>query len=208
MLLMAMTQTKAQKLTFAEFLEYDDGTDHPYDLLTNGELVEVPNEAEINSRLAMALLVKLLDFVSYEFIKINVLELEVQPAQDGRQNRRPDLAILRPEHLNIDSIIKRTALFLGALPPRFVAEVVSPGTVDSDNYQRDYQWKRQQYQDWGIPEYWILDPHRSQVTVLVLKNRVYQAQIYQGEEQICSAEFPDLQVTAAELLSNDMRVDK
>jgi Uma2 family endonuclease len=88
-----------------------------------------------------------------------------------------------------------------AMPPRFVVEVVSPGNTDSENYQRDYLWKRQQYQDWGIPEYWIIDPQRAQVTVLVLVGGIYQEKVYRGDAQICSVEFPELIVTTDELLN-------
>lgn len=38
-----MTQAKAKSITIAEYLEYDDGSDVRYDLLSNGELVEVPS---------------------------------------------------------------------------------------------------------------------------------------------------------------------
>ena len=79
-------------------------------------------------------------------------------------------------------------------------EVVSPGNPDTDNYKRDYIWKRQQYQDWGIPEYWIADPHRSQVTVLQLVDGIYQKETYQGTVPIKSTAFPELMITADDLL--------
>ncbi len=133
-----MTQAKAKNLTFAEFLELGEGDEVRYDLLADGSLVEVPSEAEINSALVMNLLQKLAAFFEFRLAKIGVLELEVHPVGDGRRNRRPDLAILMPEHLKSESIQKRTALFLGAPPPRFVAEVVSPGDAESENFKRDY----------------------------------------------------------------------
>ena len=68
--------------------------------------------------------------------------------------------------------------------PQFIAEIVSPGSETSENYQRDYVWKRQQYQAWGIPEYWIIDPQRAQVTVLVLTKGRYEVVIY-SDVQVC-----------------------
>lgn len=196
-----MTQAKTKFLTFADFLEHNSNADDVrYDLLADGSLVAVPSEAEINSALVMILLQKLAAFIDFRLTKIGVLELEVTPTRDGKRNRRPDLAVLLPEHLAIESIKKRTALFQGALPPRFVVEVVSPGDIDSENYQRDYIWKRQQYQDWGIPEYWIIDPQRTKVTVLTLIDGVYQDKVYSGDMGICSTEFPRLDLTANELL--------
>ncbi len=59
-------------------------------------------------------------------------------------------------------------------PPLFVAETVSPGGENSSNYKRDYVWKRQQYEEWCIPEYWIVDRHRAKITVLVLVDGRYQ----------------------------------
>ena len=46
------------KMTLAEFLAYDDGTDRLYEL-ENGELIEMPFESEINRRIASFLFVYL-----------------------------------------------------------------------------------------------------------------------------------------------------
>jgi Uma2 family endonuclease len=42
----AMTVTTVKKMTFEEFLNYDDGTDALYEL-ENGELISMPFESEI-----------------------------------------------------------------------------------------------------------------------------------------------------------------
>jgi len=41
-----MTVTTVKKMTFEEFLNYDDGTDALYEL-ENGELISMPFESEI-----------------------------------------------------------------------------------------------------------------------------------------------------------------
>jgi Uma2 family endonuclease len=194
-LLMAQAQTRP--LSFAEFLEQETG-DVQYDLLADGSLIEVPEEAEINSAIALALAFWLASFVARRLIKINCLTLEVEPVGDNRINRRPDLAVVTPEHFEIETFVKRTALQIGHLPPRFVAEVVSPGEM---GYERDYVWKRQQYQDWGIPEYWIIDPHREQLTVLVLEGGAYQEKVYKGAERIMSGEFPELKLSLEQIFA-------
>jgi Uma2 family endonuclease len=56
-------------------------------------------------------------------------------------------------------------------------------------------WKREQYQWWGIPEYWIIDRHRHKVTVLVLEDGVYQETVYTEDAAIQSFVFPALSVT-------------
>jgi Uma2 family endonuclease len=192
-----MAQAKTKPLTFVEFLERESG-DVQYDLLADGSLVEVPEEAEVNSAIAFELAFWLASFVPRRLIKINCLTLEVEPVGDNRVNRRPDLAVVTPKHLEIETFVKRTALRIGDLPPQFIAEVVSPGEI---GYERDYIWKRQQYQDWGIPEYWIIDPHQEQLTVLVLKDRAYQEKVYKGAERIMSLEFPELKLSLEEILA-------
>jgi Uma2 family endonuclease len=52
-----------------------------------------------------------------------------------------------------------------------VMEVVSEG---SENRDRDLNVKRSEYARAGIAEYWIVDPHESRVTVLVLDGTSYR----------------------------------
>ncbi|ESA36689.1 hypothetical protein N836_06415 [Leptolyngbya sp. Heron Island J] len=48
-----MAQAKIKPLTFAEYLNNDDGSDIRYDLLSNGELMPLPNGSEENDYLVM-----------------------------------------------------------------------------------------------------------------------------------------------------------
>jgi len=50
--------TAAQRLTFEQYLEMDDGTDNRYELV-NGRLVELPPESEPNTSLANYLFLQL-----------------------------------------------------------------------------------------------------------------------------------------------------
>jgi Uma2 family endonuclease len=193
-----MAQAKTKQLTFVEFLERET-SDVQYDLLADGSLVAVPEEAEVNSAIAFELAFWLASFVSRRLIKINCLTLEVEPVGDNRVNRRPGLAVVTPRHLEIETFVKRTALRIGDPPPQFAAEVVSPGEM---GYERDYVWKRQQYRDWCIPEYWIIDPHREQLTVLVFKGGAYQEKVYKGAERIISVEFPELKLSLEEIFAD------
>jgi Uma2 family endonuclease len=197
-----MAQAKLKPLTFAEYLNYEDGSDIRYDLLSNGEIIPVPNESEENDYLAMVLFMKLSALINFRLIKPHTLTMEVEPVGDRYKNRRPDLVVLEPKHLQLESIIKQNALPLGVLPPRFIAEIVSPGNESSDNYRRDYEWKRQQYQQWGIPEYWIIDPARYQIITLTLLTGNYQEKKYSGSEVVASRTFPTFQLTPKSLFES------
>lgn len=42
-----------KKLTFEEYLDHDDGTDTPYELI-DGELIAMPPEGRVNSRISFS----------------------------------------------------------------------------------------------------------------------------------------------------------
>lgn len=199
-----MTYTLRRYQSYQDYLD-DDQLHHEdnYRLLSTGELIEVSCEDEENLWLANVLIAALLQVRGIPFLKLirsGNKELQVTPIGDKWVNRKPDVLVMRPEHRQE----ARQAIKLGMAAPEFVAEIVSPGGESSDNYLRDYVWKRQQYQEWQIPEYWIVDPHRPQITVLTLVGEVYQEAVYRQETKIISAAFPSLEVTASQVFSGDI----
>lgn len=180
------------KLTFEDYLTYDDGTDNRYELV-EGDLVELPPESGLNVEIANLLFVAFIQFLSPRLVRLFSCELQV----DGSvKNRYPDLAILRPEHLSLTR--QRSTITLDMPTPVLVVEVVSPGKT---NRERDYVEKRKQYAARGIPEYWIVDPQQSVVIVLQLEARTYgEAGQFRGCDRIISPGFPELNLTAAQLL--------
>ena len=189
-----MTHTPV-KLTFEQYLEYDDGTDNRYELF-DGELVKVPPESVLNNRIARFLFIQLLNLVGFERIFTHSLELQVI---GKKQTRLADLVVVEEVHLEL--MDKRTTITLNMPPPPLVVEVVSPyRNKNEDNYQRDYVDKLQQYEQRGIPEYWIVDPIAQLVTGLVLVNGSYQATEFTGSQRIQSEIFPQLELTAAQIL--------
>ena len=76
-------------------------------------------------------------------------------------------------------------------------EVVSPGT---EQVERDYTDKAIEYQNTGIPEYWIVDPIEQKITVLVLKDGNYTKTVFTEDEAIASRTFSQLRLTATEIL--------
>jgi Uma2 family endonuclease len=200
-LILEVTYTSVRYSTYAEYLSSDLGPDGKFCLLTNGEVVELPPEDEENIRVATELLFVLGQFVvPRTLVRTASTELQVNPMGDGRVSREPDLVVLQPEHIQLLGASKKSAVLLGMPAPAFVAEVVSPGGKGSENYRRDYEWKRQQYQDLEIPEYWIIDRHRQQVSVLILRAGVYADTLYRGTEVIRSEAFPKLSLSAEQVL--------
>jgi Uma2 family endonuclease len=71
-------------------------------------------------------------------------------------------------------------------PPDAALEIVSPESIE-----RDYQKKRQQYEEYGVREYWIIDEMEETVTLLRLnkkgkyqevrpKDGIYHSEVIEG----------------------------
>ncbi len=206
-----MIQVKPRFQSFEEYLSYDDGTNKLYELF-NGELIEVPPESGQNVQIANRLFLMFALLLGTDRVRGHGLELEVNGEP---RNRYPDLTILREEH--IEQLAKRNTVRLTMSPPLLVVEVVSPGELQRD---RDYAVrpraderrkgtrtkrvaKRIQYQDCGIPEYWIINPDLQTVLILELSaNNYREVGSFGSESQLISPQFPKLNFTAAEIFAN------
>ena len=188
-----MIQVKPRFQSFEEYLSYDDGTDKLYELF-NGELLEVPPESGINVEIATFLLIQFASLLDYRRVRGHGLEIEVRGEP---RNRYPDLTIIREEH--IQQLAKRNTIRLTMAPPLMVVEVVSPGELQRN---RDYIAKRSQYQDCGIPEYWIIDPDAQTLLVLELTGKDYtEVGIFSGNEQVLSPQFSELNLIARQIFA-------
>ena len=181
--------TAVKKLTLKEYLAYDDGTDTKYELV-DGELVEMPPESDRNNLISLYLLSQFLKFVPIQLIRHKDTELVV--IGNRTRVRLPDLMILTQELL--EAMAGGRATITPDMPsPAMVVEVVSPGKVNED---RDYRYKRSEYAARGIPEYWIVDAQKDQITLLTLVDGLYEESVFQGTEAIQSVIFPALDLTA------------
>ena len=74
---------------------------------------------------------------------------------DLESERHPDLAIYKTPYPSGEEDV--WAVWI----PEIVIEIVSPGSE-----QRDYQEKREEYLQFGVQEYWIVDAERQEVLIL------------------------------------------
>ncbi|WP_017305782.1 Uma2 family endonuclease [Spirulina subsalsa] len=192
-----MLTTKPRFKTFEEYLNYEDNSEQLYELF-NGELIAMPPESGLNVQIATRLLFTFASIVGTDRVRGQGLELEVQGEP---RNRYPDLTIIREEH--IQQLTRRNTLRLEMTPPLLVIEIVSPGEIQR---HRDYIAKRQQYQDCGIAEYWIVDPQTQEILLLELRNSFYQeVGTFRDNDLLPSPNFPEFNLTVAEVLGNSFR---
>jgi Uma2 family endonuclease len=189
-----MTSITSQQLTLEEYLKYDNGSDRQYELVA-GELIEMPPKSPINVQISLFLLVNFLKFVPVNRVS-NKAEIVVCGSR--ATTRVPDLVILTEELAKALKGATRSTITLDMPPPALVVEVVSPGKANED---RDYRYKRSEYAARGIAEYWIVDPQKGMITLLTLVDGLYEESVFIGNTLIVSPIFPQLQLTAEQILT-------
>jgi Uma2 family endonuclease len=170
----------SQLMTLEEYFHYTDDTDTRYELEA-GELLVMSPESDINRRIATFLLV----YFAQRGISPFRLTMKTEIAVSGARStvRLPDLMVLSDDLAQALEGASRSTVMLDMPPPQLVVEVVSPG---KENEDRDYRYKRSQYQARGIEEYWIIDPMRQQVTVLKLVEGLYDEAVFKAGADIVS----------------------
>jgi Uma2 family endonuclease len=99
------------------------------------------------------------------------------------QFREPDLLLV----LDANDPRRQNTFWLGA---DMVVEIVSPS-----NRQLDTKVKRAEYAHIGIPEYWIVDPKKSTITVLSLEGEAYAEHgVFKRGETVTSVLLEDFTV--------------
>ena len=183
---MIQTTTKT-KLTFEEYLTYNDGTDNRYEL-EGGELI-IMNPPTFDHALIIHFLIKAFE------AEINLLNLPWLTLQgigvrtSINRARIPDISVINREQIirrDISAILESAIIAL---------EIVSP-----ESKTRDYRFKRSEYSVVGIPEYLIVDPTEQKVTVLTLVEGFYEQIEYNQSKRIVSQMFPELGLTVEQVL--------
>ena len=202
-----MTTTRTQPkqmLSFEQFVKQLPDEEGRYELV-NGEIVKI---------LPIRLHEDVADFLIKQFdrevdrVPLNYrvsgrFMLRTLTPNGKEQGRHPDVTV-------VDKTIWESQPFAySALtePPQLVVEVVST------NWEDDYIDKLDEYQRLGISEYWIVDylalgsrnylgnPKEPTVFVYLLdENGVYQMTAYRANETIISRTFPELALTAEQIL--------
>ncbi|MBE9187429.1 Uma2 family endonuclease [Microcoleus sp. LEGE 07076] len=199
-----MIATVTKKLTFDQFL-VECPEDGLYELV-NGEIVEM-NSTRNHDDVA--------DFTSDSFkdeikrlnlnyvVRLTPVIKTVNKA-GVEQGRRPDVSVIDRDLWRSN----RSAYAALREPIQLAVEVTST------NWDDDYIDKLDEYQRLGIPEYWIVDylaigsreflgnPKVPTVFVHLLDaDGNYQRSAFKGSERIVSRTFPELTLTAEEVMN-------
>jgi Uma2 family endonuclease len=180
-------------LTLEEYLTYDDGTENRYELV-DGVLVAMGAESELNVLISSFLFAQFLQVAAYYLIRRGT---EIAVPGSNADTRYPDLVVLTADAAVALEGKPRSIITADMPAPALVVEIVSPG---AENRQRDYVTKLHEYALREIPEYWIIDPTEQVLTIGTWQAGQYLLSAYRGDEKIHSPIFPQLQLTAKQVL--------
>ncbi|WP_017714840.1 Uma2 family endonuclease [Kamptonema formosum] len=201
-----MTQAIPKTVTFDEFIAwYPEKSEHRYEL-HRGRIVEMPKPTGKHSEIAGFLTLEI-GFLcrSSQFPYFIPKECAVKVSEDS--GYEPDIIVLhRHAVTNEPRWAKESIITMGA-SVRLVVEVVST------NWRDDYLIKAGDYEEMGIPEYWIVDylglggrrfigdPKQPTLSVYQLVDGEYQVSQFQGSNPIESPAFPSLSLTAEQIFA-------
>ena len=194
---------KTELVPFAEFAEWKP--ENKFYELHNGVIVEMPqpigDHEEITSFLTEKVMVEYLRLGLPYIIAKTVL---IKPF-DAESAYSPDVLVLNRPNLINESLWKKTSTVTQGTSIPLVIEVVST------NWRDDYLTKVQDYEEMGIPEYWIVDylgiggrrfignPKQPTILVHELIDGEYQVTAFRGDERVISPTFPELILTANQI---------
>ncbi len=117
----------------------------------------------------------------------------------------PDVLLLNRPNLPSESLWKKQSTVTQSLSIPLVVEVVST------NWRDDYLDKAGDYEEIGIPEYWIVDylglggrrligdPKQPTISIYQLVESEYQVSLFRKGDRLVSLTFPELNLTVQEI---------
>ncbi len=193
-----------QRLNVSEFIAQYGG-DNRYELI-DGEVFDLEPTGP-HEQVAGFITTKLC--VQIEAMNLPWLVLQrplFRPSSISMTGFRPDIAVVDEVALGDELLWPEQSILTQGHSIKFVAEVVS------GNWQNDYARKFEDYATLGIIEYWIADyaglggihyigqPKQPTLSICVLEGNVYRVQRLQADELVVSQTFPQLKLTAAQVL--------
>lgn len=191
-------------LSFGEFLAHYEG-DNRYELI-DGEVFDL-EPTGLHEEVAAFITAKVC--VQIDTIGLSWFVLQrglLRPSNASMTAFRHDVAVVDRDQLVKEPFWSEQSILTLGNSIKFVAEVVS------SNWQNDYARKVEDYAALGIPEYWIADyaalggtrhigkPKQPTLSVCTLVDGDYEIQQLRGSQTIASPTFPELRVTAEQVL--------
>ncbi|MBI5756214.1 MAG: Uma2 family endonuclease [Nitrospirae bacterium] len=184
---MATRPQEKKKYTIEDYMKTPD--DERYELI-EGELLMTPSPNTWHQRILGRLHLKITQYL----IEKNMGEVFLSPYDvvlDNDNVFEPDIIFVSKERYGIIT----AANIKGA--PDLVIEILSPSTA-----YRDLVKKKRLYAQFGVQEYWIVDPEEETVEVYTLQQHQFELNAsYQEDGIVTSPRLPDLQISLRDIFA-------
>ncbi|MBD2517623.1 Uma2 family endonuclease [Nostoc sp. FACHB-973] len=202
-----MTQALPKIVIFDEFIAwYPENSGVRYEL-HNGEIVEMAQPTGKHERIKGFSAAELtLEFRRLSLPYFIPNQAIVKPPE-RESGYFPDVLILNDAALVDEPLWEKSSTVTKGTSIPLVIEVVST------NWRDDYYLKLADYEEMGIPEYWIVDyaalgarkfignPKQPTFSVYQLIDGEYQVSQFRGNDKIISPTFPELKLTAEQVFN-------
>jgi Uma2 family endonuclease len=200
-----MTQALPKLVNFEEFVEWLPENSAVRYELHNGDIVEMAQPIGEHEEVKGFLTIKVSVAIDRLGLPYGIPNQAIVRPPEKDSGYFPDVLVLNRANLVNETLWqKQSVLSLGASIP-VVIEVVST------NWRDDYYLKYADYEEMGIPEYWIVDyaalggrnfignPKQPTISVCNLVDGEYQILKFRENDRIVSQTFPDLNLTANQI---------
>ncbi|AFY73407.1 hypothetical protein Syn7502_01314 [Synechococcus sp. PCC 7502] len=198
-------QTLPKVTTFAEFVDWlPENTGVRYEL-RNGNIIEMAQPVGDHEEIKGFLTVE----ISVEVKRLGLpfgIPNQVIVRPEGKDSGYfPDLLVVNRANLHNEKLWKKESILSQAASIPLAIEIVST------NWRDDYYLKYADFEEMGIPEYWIIDyaalggrnfignPKQPTISVCNLVDAEYQVSKFQGSDRLISQTFPELNLTATQI---------
>ncbi|MDF5723446.1 MAG: Uma2 family endonuclease [Rhizonema sp. PD37] len=202
-----MTQAIPKLVTHEEFMDWYPKNGVRYEL-HNGVIVEMAPPTGDHEKVIAFLSRKL----TVEFDRLNLpygIPKTVFVKTPGAESTySPDILLLNLDNLINEPLFQKQSTVTQAASVPLLVEVVST------NWRDDYYDKFGDYEEMGIPEFWIVDyaalggkkfigdPKQPTFSVCQLIGDEYQVTKFTGNDLINSSTFPNLKLTAQQVFDS------
>jgi Uma2 family endonuclease len=175
---------KKQKYTYEDYLSW---TEENYEIIEGEAYMMSPAPSRAHQEMSGNIFFHIKSYLQGKKCKVYAAPFDVRLSKEGYSEDKiktvvqPDITVICDD----DKLDDRGAV--GA--PDFIVEIVSPSSTFLD-----YVKKLNIYGDFGVKEYWIVDPKDKNVLVYKIdENGVYgKPEIYEKDDEIKVSIFDDL----------------
>jgi len=200
-----MIQTLPKVTTFEEFVAgLPENSGVRYEL-HNGNIIEMAQPVGDHEEIKGFSTIKLSGIIDRLDLPYLIPNQVIVRPEDKDSGYFPDVLVLNRQNLANEKLWKKQSIISNGASIPLVIEVVST------NWRDDYHLKYADYEEMGIPEYWIVDyaalggrnfignPKQATISVCNLVDGEYQISKFRDHERIISQTFPELDLTANQI---------